>query len=544
MLDRTPNFPIVVDRYSDGSPLEPDVTVHLAVVVRDTSGNAHLTDLTTASIAPVDDGVEDPGLYLDPITGISAAWADETDVLVAWEHTSDPSVRAYRVYFASATFPDVESATLAAEVQASNSFRITAAAFPELTNSTGWYIAVTPVDDVFERTSVEPVFLAPLTQGEGSEGAVDDGLDLGTYLTGPNAIIAGLVLITVLLALLVLRRRGGETGKAYVAGSHLGHPRGRLWTNSNGSSTVPTAAAPPSTPSALAAPEALSVDLYAAAHDCPHAWRPSDVRLRRRIDGLQDDLGPEQHHLQPKEAWTPPSSMICCDRCAEARHRSPQVSTCLQDRVTLCSPLCCSGRNRALTSTCTLPGSKSRDALRLSPQMADALPTLRDACRDHTKEDWSALHGQRRMELRNRDRQALPEVDAITACTAMGGSHHGTKHGAWAWAAEASAKETPWAPIGAAGARAQDRRRRSTPLLLDDDGVVWAAKDEDGGVDSVTCRPRAPAAAGLPVQRGHLNERRVAQATVVLVGTLGVASVKPSTGCPSSRQVCVCSTLP
>ena len=160
VLDRTPNFPIVVDRYSDGSPLEPDVTVHLAVVVRDTSGNAHLTDLTTASIAPVDDGVEDPGLYLDPITGISAAWADETDVLVAWEHTSDPSVRAYRVYFASATFLDVESATLAAEVQASNSFRITAAAFPELTNSTGWYIAVTPVDDVFERTSVEPVFLA------------------------------------------------------------------------------------------------------------------------------------------------------------------------------------------------------------------------------------------------------------------------------------------------------------------------------------------------------------------------------------------------
>ena len=77
---------------------------------------------------------------------------------MAWEHTSDPSVRAYRVYFASATFPDVESATLAAEVQASNSFRITAAAFPELTNSTGWYIAVTPVDDVFERTSVEPVF--------------------------------------------------------------------------------------------------------------------------------------------------------------------------------------------------------------------------------------------------------------------------------------------------------------------------------------------------------------------------------------------------
>ena len=78
--------------------------------------------------------------------------------------------------------------------------------------------------------------------------------------------------------------------------------------------------------------------------------------------------------------------------------------------------------------------------------------------------------------------------------------------------------------------------RRSTPLLLDDDGVVWAAKDEDGGVDSVTLRTLVHdlAAAGLPVQQGHLNERRVARATaMVLVGTgLGVASVETIDGVP------------
>ena len=296
VLDRTPSFPVVVDRYSDGSSLEPGVTVHLAVVVRDTSGNAHLTDLTTASVAPIDDGVEDPGLYLDPITGISAAWVDETDVLVAWQHTNDPSVRAYRVYFASATFPDVESATLAGEVQASNSFRITAAAFPGLVNSTGWYIAVTPVDDVFERTSVEPVFLAPLTQGEGSDGAVDGGLDLGTYLTGPNAIIAGLVLITVLLALLVLRRRGGEGNKTYTL-------QEATWgIQEDAFGPIPTAPAPsppPAAPapvaSALAAPEALSVDLYAAAQQLSPARMEAPVARQggspANIDGLLDDLG-------------------------------------------------------------------------------------------------------------------------------------------------------------------------------------------------------------------------------------------------------------
>ena len=81
--------------------------------------------------------------------------------------------------------------------------------------------------------------------------------------------------------------------------------------------------------------------------------------------------------------------------------------------------------------------------------------------------------------------------------------------------------------------------RRSTPLLLDDDGVVWAAKDEDGGVDSVTLqtlvhdlrrRPSRPAGPPERTPRGRAT-------AMVLVGTgLGVASVEPSTAYPLSRQ--------
>ena len=217
-------------------------------------------------------------------------------MLVAWQHTNDPSVRAYRVYFAEATFPDVESATLAGEVQASNSFRITAAAFPELVNSTGWYIAVTPVDDVFERTTVEPVFLAPLTQGEDSDGAVDGGLDLGTYLTGPNAIVAGLILITVLLALLVLRRRGGEGNKAYtLQEATWGIQEDAFGPIPTAPAPSPPPAAPASVASALAAPEALSVDLYAAAQQLSPARMEAPVTRQggspANIDGLLDDLG-------------------------------------------------------------------------------------------------------------------------------------------------------------------------------------------------------------------------------------------------------------
>ena len=191
-------------------------------------------------------------------------------------------------------------------------------------------------------------------------------------------------------------------------------------------------------------------------------------------------------------------------------------------------------------------------ALRLTPQMADALPALRDACRDRAEEGlvrlaWSGDG----WNCAIRDRQTLPEVDAITApAPRWAGRITGTKHGAWAWAAEAAAQGD------AMGADAvllvHEHRivdeRRSTPLLLDDDGVVWAAKDEDGGVDGVTIRTLVHdlAAAGLPVQRGHLNERRVARATaMVLVGTgLGVASVETIDGVPfvspSSRLFDVC----
>ena len=185
--------------------------------------------------------------------------------------------------------------------------------------------------------------------------------------------------------------------------------------------------------------------------------------------------------------------------------------------------------------------------------MPGALIALQETCQDRT------LEGLVRLTWSNdgwsctiRDRQTFRELDAITApAPRWAGRVTGTKHGAWAWADEAAAHGE------AMGADAvllvHEHRivdeRRSTPLLLDDDGVVWAAQEDDGGVDSVTLRTLQTglAAAGLPVQRGHLNERRVARATaMVLVGTgIGVALVETIDGVPfvspSPRLFHVCS---
>jgi len=191
-------------------------------------------------------------------------------------------------------------------------------------------------------------------------------------------------------------------------------------------------------------------------------------------------------------------------------------------------------------------------ALRLTPHMPDVLPVLRNACHGRTEEGLVRLTWNKEgWTCSLRDRHVVPELDAITApAPRWAGRVTGTKHGAWEWAAEAAAKGDA---LGAdAVLLVHEHRivdeRRSTPLLLDDDGVVWAAQEEDGGVDSVTLRTLSDglAAAGLPVQRGQLNERRVARATaMVLVGTgLGVASVETIDSVPfvspSSRLFDAC----
>ncbi len=191
-------------------------------------------------------------------------------------------------------------------------------------------------------------------------------------------------------------------------------------------------------------------------------------------------------------------------------------------------------------------------ALRLSPKLDEVQDAIAHACQGRAEE------GLVRLTWSNdgwtgtfRKRHAFTDVDAITVpAPRWAGRITGTKHGAWSWASEAAAQGD------AMGADAvllvHEHRivdeRRSTPLLLDDDGVVWAAAEEDGGVDSITLRTllKGLSEAGLPLHRGHLNERRVARATaMVLVGTgLGVASVESIDGVPfaspSQRLFDVC----
>ena len=72
---------------------------------------------------------------------------------------------------------------------------------------------------------------------------------------------------------------------------------------------------------------------------------------------------------------------------------------------------------------------------------------------------------------------------------------------------------------------------RATPLVLDEDGVVWMASESEGGVDGITAAVllRKLPEHGFPVLRGKLNERTVARcAELVLVGT-GIGACRVNT---------------
>ena len=307
VIDRDVTLPVVVDRRSDGAALTPGQEVVIAVLAVDSAGNVHTDGLTTTRATPIDNGVSDPGAYLDPILGTTVAWVDNTDILVAWEHTTDASVNAYRIYYASTSFVDVGDATFAGEVKASNSFRIEASMHTDLVNSSGWYIAVTPVDDAFERLSVEPVYIGPLAGGSDTVDE-EEGTDLATLLTTPNALIAGLVAVAALLALLVLRRGGTRADeKAYGLQEATWGLEDAPAMDAFG--PIPTLApvqtiGGPALPPMAAQPATPAVDLYASAQrlsapraDVPVQPAPSSAAMNDVLAGL--DLGGPASPTQP-----------------------------------------------------------------------------------------------------------------------------------------------------------------------------------------------------------------------------------------------------
>ena len=214
-LDRDANLPLTIEILALDALVVPNIPVTVAVVPVDWSGNAHLDNLVTSTAIAIDDGVEDVGSYLPDIEGLELQWIDDS-ILVSWEHTTDPGVRSYVVFISDSEFSDVSDATNVGMVSASNSFIITPETFPSLSNDSSWWIGVSAMDDSIMREIIDSTKIDP-RDDSGGNGGSDDGdgssTDLGELLSSDNMLLLGMILVSLILLILVLRGRGKKPAR-------------------------------------------------------------------------------------------------------------------------------------------------------------------------------------------------------------------------------------------------------------------------------------------------------------------------------------------
>jgi hypothetical protein len=212
-LDRLPEFPLILTIIAGDLPVLPGQETWVAVVAVDSSANAHKTDLTVVSSQSIDDGITDPGNYLPTIEGVTLAWVAETDILVTWNLTNDFGVEGYQIHISNEDFMDISDATFVGETLTANSFVITSTVFTELNNKSAWYVSVTAFDDNQIRQSVDALMINAVENGVRNGDDSNDGTDFQSLLTTPNLLAAGLVFVSLILLVAIVRGRGKKSQK-------------------------------------------------------------------------------------------------------------------------------------------------------------------------------------------------------------------------------------------------------------------------------------------------------------------------------------------
>ena len=224
-LDRNPALPMVIDELFD-DPLVPGLTVYVAVVVVDTSGNAHMTGLTMAAAAPIDDLGDDPGSHLPTIADLNVEWVSAgSRILVSWSPTGDSAVQSFKIYISDEQFDNVEDADLVDTVFASNSLFISAENHEGLDNETTWWVGVSASecgegwpDCPIYRRAITPLYLStPSSSGstEGDSKSAEDGFSLANFATPQNLLASALGIAILLLLFVMMRGKKPKKGKSH-----------------------------------------------------------------------------------------------------------------------------------------------------------------------------------------------------------------------------------------------------------------------------------------------------------------------------------------
>ena len=214
-LDRNPELPLTINELYREINVIDGLAVTVAVVPVDWSGNAHLDSLSVSTAIAVNDGYDSLGEYLPDVSGVELLWINEA-ILVTWEPSINPSVQFYSVYISDSDFSNINNATNVGDVDksSSSSFVIDKDKLPTLANNKSWWVGVSVGDDLITKEKISSVRISPLgTSDDGEENKDDSSNDLGEFLTTENILLAGMILTSLILLILVLRGKGKKSSR-------------------------------------------------------------------------------------------------------------------------------------------------------------------------------------------------------------------------------------------------------------------------------------------------------------------------------------------
>ncbi|RJU82528.1 MAG: hypothetical protein DWC09_02125 [Candidatus Poseidoniales archaeon] len=210
ITDRAPDFPLSITQLTGDFEVTPQLTVWVAVVPVDFAGNAIMKELTTVSAQSIDDGFINDENDLPSIEGIKASWIDGERILITWNQTEYEQIEGYQVHMSADNFSLIANATLIGDGITTASFIVSNDNFATLTNTSNWYVSVTPYTSENVKQSVKPIrvgaYDVAIAPSEGEES-----FSIQTLLSTQNFIAAGVVLAVLVLLVTFSRSRKGRS---------------------------------------------------------------------------------------------------------------------------------------------------------------------------------------------------------------------------------------------------------------------------------------------------------------------------------------------
>ncbi len=164
-LSRDSSAPVLVEFSSnpDGySVMVPDRRYFVAVVARDSSGNAWETGLESSDLVLRDELGLDPCPACPDVAGLTAAWNPSgSRIMLSWSESADDDIVGYHVYVSTSAFSDVRDAAVVALDRASTELSFENIDSESLNRSLTHYVEVVAFDGEKFTYRASPVMVPP-----------------------------------------------------------------------------------------------------------------------------------------------------------------------------------------------------------------------------------------------------------------------------------------------------------------------------------------------------------------------------------------------